>query len=94
MRKSGTSIPITNAELTALALAVGKFNKSFQSEWNEELHKNLKELEFDLFDLVKGNTNTNYRVSIQGVGHLSKAVKNEIDQVLKGEKPSTGINIG
>ena len=32
MRKSGTSIPITNAELTALALAVGKFNNSFQSE--------------------------------------------------------------
>lgn len=93
MRKSGTAHTITNAELTALALAVGEFNKSFKSEWNEKLHKNLKGLEDKLFELVKGNTNTTYRISIQGGETFTKEVEQEIDQLLTGEKSSIEIQI-
>ena len=66
LKLSGTSHTITNAELTALALAVSKFNRSFYKEWNEGLSKNMESLEDKLFELVKGNTNTTYRISIQG----------------------------
>lgn len=88
MRKSGTSHTITNAELTALALAVGKFNRSFYKEWNEGLSKNMELLEDKLFELAKSNTNTTYRISIQGVNNFSKEVEQEIKQVLTGEKSS------
>ena len=93
MKLSGITKTITNTELAALSLSVAKFNKSFNTEWNEQLYKNLKSLEDKLFELVKGNTNTHYEININGVGNFSKETEQEIDKILSGSASSISTEI-
>jgi hypothetical protein len=67
LKLSGATKKLTNSELVALTFAVQDFTKKFNSDHNRELYRNLIKLENTLFDLVKGNTHTQYEINIEGV---------------------------
>ncbi len=88
MKLSGVSKKLKNCELVALSLAVSHYLQKFDSKRDQELYKDLRALEFNLFKMVKSNTHTHYKINIEGVEDQiitkeDKEIDNFLDQIIK-----------